>query len=445
MAALAWPLVATQFAQMAVMTTDVVMLGRLGDKALASAAIGNAFFYCAWLIGFGPVAALAPLIAQAEGAGLSSTGKVRRIARMGLWSILLISPPLMALLLFAGPILALLGQDPVVARGAGRLVSLFAIGLPFTLIFQALRNVSSAMGRPKPALYVMGATILFNAFMDWMLIFGNLGVPPLGLTGAGLATSSSFIFSAIAMAIVMRLSPRLRRIRPLRRFIRFDRGIIAEILRLGLPIGLTMMFEGMIFNTMTLVMGTLGSGPLAAHQIAMNFSSITFMAPLGVGMAGTIRVGLAAGAEDFAGVRRAGYAAATIGLGFISLCAVVMATLGRQIAALYIAGGRPEDLVVLSMAAQFLKVAAAFQVFDALQVIASLALRGLKDARAPMIIAGASYWAVGAPTCLFLAFPLHLGGMGIWYGLAFGLFVAAMALSSRFLILSRGPRSLRIC
>jgi MATE family multidrug resistance protein len=318
------------------------------------------------------------------------------------------------------------------------LVGLFALGLPFSLGFQALRNVSSALGRPRPALYVMGATIVFNGVMDYVLIFGRFGAPRLGLLGAGLATSSSYVFSALAMALVMRLSRRLRRVRPLRRFWRFDRRTYGEILRLGMPIGLTMMFEGMIFNAMTIVMGTFGAAALAAHQIAMNVASITFMGPLGVGMAGTIRVGLAAGADDFAGVRRAGYAAATLGLGFIAVCAVAMAAFGRQIAGLYVSGGGLEDLKVVALAASFLRVAAAFQLFDALQVVSATALRGLKDARAPMVIAGASYWLAGAPACLILGFALHLGGLGIWYGLAFGLCVAGVSLAARFVILSRG-------
>lgn len=442
LAGLAWPLATTQLAQMAVTTTDILMLGRLGKDALASAALGSTIFYFAWMIGFGPVAALSPMIAQARGRTLAYHGEVRRISRMGLWALILLAPGLCLTLLCAGPILLALRQDPRLAAGAARLVGLFAIGLPFSLVFQALRSIATALGRPRPALVVMTATIAFNALADYALIFGNLGCPRLGLAGAGLATSSSYVFSAAAMALVFRGHPELRRVRMLRRFGRPRWGVLLEIARLGLPIGLTMMFEMMIFNTMTLVTGVLGATPLAAHQIALNVASITFMVPLGVGMAATVRVGAAAGAGDRKGVRRAGYGAMILALGFISVCGVAMALFGREIAGLYLrSGSDPAGERVRDLAGTLLLVAAAFQVFDAVQVVAAMCLRGLKDARAPMLIAGASYWLAGAPVCLLLAFPAGLGVLGIWIGLAVGLAVAAVSLLARFARLSGEPRA----
>jgi MATE family multidrug resistance protein len=434
---LAWPLAVTQLSQMAVMTTDVIMLGRLGKGALASAAIGNTVFYFTWLIGIGPVSALAPMIAQAIGAGRNADAEVRRIVRMGLWSILLLAPPLMLILLFGKDILIAAHQEPTLATGAGKFVAMLAIGLPFSLTYQGLRNISTALGRPQAALWVMGATIVFNGCGDYALIFGHFGAPRLGLVGAGVSTSSSFIFSALAMAVVMGLTPSLRRRRFLRRFHRPDFDKLRETFRLGLPIGVTMLFEAMMFNVMTLVMGAFGASALAAHQVALNFASITFMVPLGVAMAATVRVGLAAGAEDWAGVRRAGYTAMGVACLFVSVCGLVMATCGRTIAGLYFSSGSAEDLAVIALAAMFLKVAGAFQVFDALQVVAALSLRGMKDARMPMVLAGASYWLAGAPVSFILAFGLHMGGLGIWLGLAFGLGVAAVSMVLRFRWLSR--------
>jgi MATE family multidrug resistance protein len=437
LAKLALPLAVTQFAQMAVMTTDVVMLGRLGKSALASAAIGNTVFYFAWLVGAGPVSALAPMIAQALGARAQAVSEVRRIARMGLWAILLLSAPLMTVLLFAQPILTALHQDPALAAGAGTLVSMLAIGLPFSLGYQALRNISTALGHPRPALWVMAATIGFNALGDYTLIFGHFGAPKLGILGAGLATSSSYIFSALSMAAIVRLTPDLHRYRILHRFGRTSWRKLAEVFRLGMPIGLTMMAEAMMFNSMTLVMGTFGATALAAHQIALNVASITFMEPLGIGMAATVRVGLAAGAEDYVGVRRAGYTAMAVACVFIGGCGLAMALFGPDIAGLYFAGRSATDLQVIGVAATFLKVAAAFQVFDALQVVGAMSLRGMKDARAPMILAGASYWLGGAPMCLWLGLGLHMGGFGVWLGLAFGLGLAATFMVARFIYLSR--------
>jgi MATE family multidrug resistance protein len=193
----------------------------------------------------------------------------------------------------------------------------------------------------------------------------------------------------------------------------------------------------MLFNVMTLVMGTFGVASLAAHQIAMNVASITFMVPLGLGMAATVRVGLAAGAGDEHGARRAGFTAMAMGVGFIVLCAVALVLWGGPIASLYVGGRTAQDMAVIAMTALFLKVAAAFQVVDALQVVAAQSLRGLKDAHAPMFIAGGSYWLVGAPACLLFAFPFGLQGFGIWIGLAIGLAAAAAALFTRFALLTR--------
>ena len=434
---LALPMAATQFAQMAVLTTDIVMLGRLGKGALAAAAIGNAVFYFAWMIGMGPMSALAPMIAQALGARVNAVGEVRRIVRMGVWTILMLAAPLMTFLLFGRTILIALRQDPVLATDAGRFVAVLAIGLPFSLGYQGLRNVTTALGRPHPALWVMGATIGFNLIGDYTLIFGHFGAPKLGIVGAGLATSLSFMFSAAAMGLVIRLTPSLHRYRVLRRFHRPAWRKLIEIFRLGMPIGVTILFEAMLFNAMTLVMGTFGAVSLAEHQIALNVASITFMAPLGIGMAATIRVGLATGAEDYAGVRRAGYTAMAVACLIIGVCGVVMALFGADIVGLYFAGRTADDLLVIALAAALLKAAAAFQIFDALQVVNAMSLRGMKDARAPMILAGASYWLAGAPMCILLGVGLHMGALGVWIGLAFGLAVAAASMGLRFWRLSR--------
>ncbi len=434
---LALPLAATQFAQMAVTTTDIVMLGRLGKGALAAAAIGNTVFYFAWMIGMGPMYALAPMIAQALGAKGNAAAEIRRIVRMGVWAILSLAAPLMSILLFGKDILIFLHQDPALTRDAGKFVSVLAIGLPFSLGYQGLRNVATALGKPHPALWVMGATIGINLIGDYMLIFGHFGAPKLGIVGAGVATSLSFMFSAAAMGLVIRFTPSLHRYRVLKRFHRPAWRKFVEVFRLGLPIGVTILFESTLFASMTLVMGTFGAISLAAHQIALNVASIVFMAPLGVGMAAAIRVGLATGAEDFAGVRRAGYTAMALGCLITGACGIVMASFGGHIAGLYFAGRAASDLSVIALAALLLKAASAFQLFDALQVVSAMSLRGLKDARAPMILAGASYWLAGAPMCVFLGIGLRMGPLGVWLGLAFGLGVAALFMGLRFWRLSR--------
>lgn len=440
--ALLWlsgPLIFTQLAQMAILATDVVLLGRLSSHALAAAAIGNTVYYFCWLMGGGPTAAVAPMIAQMLGRNPEDIDGPRAVTRMGLWVAIVLPLPLIPILLSAGWILSHLGQDPALARDAGKFTAMLCFGLPFTFGFQVLRNFATALERPRASLYVMLAAIVFNFVLAWALIFGHLGLPKLGIVGAGIATSSSAVFSFLAMVVILWLDPILRRVRVFEGFRTPDWGQFQELFRLGVPIGLTMLFEAMLFNAMTLVAGTFGAATLAAHQVALNFASVTFMVPLGIAMAATVRVGLFAGAGDTVGTRRAGFVAMVAGGGVVLLFGVLMAFGGHWIAGLYIAGRAEEDLRIIALAALFLKVAAAFQLFDALQVVGALSLRGLKDARWPMILAGGSYWLAGAPVCILLGVTLGMGGLGIWIGLAFGLAVAALAMCLRFHLLTRRP------
>lgn len=442
-AVLAGPLILTQLAQMAVMTTDVILLGRYSRTALAAAAIGNTLFYFAWLMGGGPALAVAPIIAQLLGHSPNDRAGVRGAVRMGLWAVLITSLPMVVFLWQAKAILIACHQDPVLADNAGKFVRLVSLELPFTLSFTLLRGFTTAVYKPRAGLWVMVATIAFNAIAGWTLIFGHFGAPRLGIVGSGMATAMSGVFSFLALVFVVQRDGDMRAYRLFRRFHRPVTDKLKEVFRLGVPMGLALIFEAMLFNVMTLVMGSFGVTSLAAHQIALNFASITFMVPLGLGMAGTVRVGLAAGAGDLHAARRSGFTAMAMGVGFILLCGVAMAVFGGPIASLYVGGRAAQDLAVIAMAALFLKVAAAFQVFDALQVVCAQSLRGLKDARAPMFIAGGSYWLAGAPACLLLAFPLGMKGFGVWIGLAIGLAVAAAALFARFALLTRDGRVAR--
>jgi len=433
---LAWPLVVTQLAQMAIMTTDVIMLGRLGKEAMAGAALGNTVFFFTWLLGLGPTAAISPMIAHILGASPNNRAGVRAVARMGLWSVLLLSLPLAGFLLFTKNVLLFFAQEPALAAAAGRFVLPLCLGLPCSLGYQVLRNYATALGKPNASLWVMGATVAFNALGDYALIFGHFGLPRLELFGSGVSSACSYTFSFLAMTAIVFVMPTLRKYRIFRRFARPDWGKFAELFRLGMPIGLTMIFEASLFNMATLLMGTFGTASVAAHMIALNLASITFMVPLGVAMAATVRVGLAAGAGDLAGVRRAGSSALAVSTGFMSVSALVILLFRHQIAELYIAHA-DANADALALAAVFLQVAAAFQIFDGIQVTAALSLRGLKDAHMPMWIAGASYWLAGFPVCYGLGFGLGLKGLGVWIGLAFALFVAAISMCLRFYHLAR--------
>lgn len=432
------PLVLTQLAQMAIGTTDLILLGRYSRSALAAVAIGNTVYWFAWLLGGGPASAVSPMIAHILGERAGNRGGVRASLRMGLWAVGIVSIVVMPILWSARPILLLLHQQPDLAKGAGQFVSLLSVGLPFSLATMVLGGFATSLGHPRAGLWVSLATIIFNALAGWTLIFGHFGAPRLGIVGSGLATSASSVFGFIAMLAIIHGNRDLRGYRMFRRFARPVHVKLSEVFRLGLPIGVTTLFEAMLFMAMTLLMGTFGAAALAANQIAMNCASITFMVPLGIGMASTVRVGLAMGGGDLAAARRAGLVALVMGGLFMTLSGVLMALFGASIAGLYLGNGARDDAAVTAMASRFLVFAAAFQLFDGLQVVGARVLRGLKDASMPMILAGASYWLVGAPVCVFLAVGLNLKGDGIWIGFVICLGVAAAAMVTRFLRLTRG-------
>jgi multidrug resistance protein, MATE family len=436
LAKLSGPVILTQVAMMAIMTTDIIMLGRVGVTAIASAAEGNIVFFSTWLFGYGPVCAVAPIVAHILGARPGDRGNVRSAVRMGFWAVLIIAPFQMAILFLTKPILIAFGQNAVLASGAGIFTSALAFGLPFSLGYQVLRNFATAQKRPRAAMIVMVITIFYNATADYALIFGHFGAPRLGILGAGIASASSYIFSFFAMLVVVNATPTLRQYRIFRRFFRPRWDHLKEIFHLGMPMGLTMLFEGTLFNASVLLQGAFGTASVAAHQMSLNPPSITFMVPLGIGTAATVRVGHAVGAGDREGMRRAGYAAMLLAVVFMSVCSLVLFIFPHTIAGLYIDANVAQNATAIALATVFLRVAAAFQIFDGLQVVAALSLRGLKDARMPMILAGASYWLAGFPACLFFGFVLGMKGFGIWLGLAFGLLVAAVAMCWRFYYLA---------
>ena len=433
---LSGPLIATQLAQMAIGTTDTLMLARFSNEALAGAVLGNTMFYFCWLLGSGPSAAVSPMIAHILGANPQDRDHARIVVRMGFWSVLMVSLPLLALLFCAEPILLLLGQSHQLAHAASLFVVPLSLGLPFSLGFQVLRNYSTALSKPNASLIVMAFAVVFNVGFDYALIFGHFGFPRLGLMGSGIASACSFACSFALMLAVVRLTPKLHQVRIFRDFGKPDWSKLREVYVLGLPIGLTMMFEATLFFSSNFFMGHFGLEYLAAHTISMNIPSVTFMVPLGIAMAATVRVGLAAGAGDSEAVRRAGYAAILVATAFMTVTSAILAIWPFEIASLYLPPSAA-NMRSLLLAVTFIRVAAVFQIVDGIQVTAALSLRGLKDARAPMWIAAASYWLAGFPACMLFAFGFGLKGLGIWYGLAFGLLIAAVLMVWRFWWLSR--------
>ena len=431
------PLAATQLAQMAVMTTDTIMIGRLGALPLAAGAIGFTLYVFGWFVASGPVWAVSPIIAQALGRDPNDTATPRQALRMSFWGALLMCVPVFGLYLGAPHVMRLLHQDEKVIALAAPYVLALAPSVVFALWYMALRNFLSALGRTRAALIIGCALVIINAVLDYGFIYGHLGFPRLGVIGAGVATSLSSATSFVALLVYVLVSPAYRRFeltkslwRP-----RFDK--LRELFRVGLPISITMGFEITLFQAGTFLNGMIGTAEIAANQIALNVASITFMVPLGIAMAGTVRVGRAAGALDFGGVRRAAATAVALGAGFMALAGGAIILFRSQISALYIDANDPANARVVALAYSFLALAALFQVFDAIQVTAAHALRGLKDTRVPAYLAGFSYWLIGLPAAIACAFWLHLGGIGIWIGYVVGLAAAASAMLARLYLLTR--------
>lgn len=423
------PLIGAQLAQTALNVTNTLVLGRLGPDELAASVLGWQLFFVVWMFGSGFGFAVMPLVANALGAGDRSG--VGRFVRMGLWVCLGYALVMMVPLSQAEAIFLTLGQDPRLARLAADYVAVLQWSLFAQLTLIVLRCFLGALGRPVIAVVAMVGGVIVNAALNPLLVRGGLGLPALGMAGAGLATVISTAAVALGMVLYCARQRDLRPMTVFRGFRRPDAGALREVFRLGWPIGATVVAEVTLFSATSILMGWIGPHELAAHGIALQLSGLTFMIPLGLSAAATIRVGWLYGRDDRRGVVRAATTALVMGIGIACLTALTFLTVPEGLVALYLDLDDPSSAAVLPFAVTFLAVAAAFQIVDAIQALSSGALRGLKDARVPMLIALFSYWAIGLPVGWWLAFRAGVGGIGIWWGLAIGLTVAALLMTAR--------------
>ncbi|HEY8383333.1 MAG TPA: MATE family efflux transporter [Microvirga sp.] len=424
--ALGWPLVLTNVAQNALLTADVILIGRLGPQALAAGALATNLYFACLIFGIGLVSAVSPLIAEELGRRRHSVRDVRRTVRQGLWAAIAFAVPIWLVSWQGESILLALGQEPALAAAAGSYIrSLQWSLLPF-LFYLVLRSFLAAMERPRWALVAGLLALPVNVGAAWPLMFGwgDL-IAPMGLVGAGIATTLSSTFLFLFLVGVVSLDRRFRRYHLFGRFWRADWPRFRTLWRIGLPIGLTLAFEVTIFNAAAFLMGRLGGDELAAHAIALQIASFCFMVPFGLGQAVTVRVGRAYGAGDPDGVTRAGWTTFVLGMGFAVLTALLMLFAPELLVSAFIDLSKPESARVLEFAVGFLLLAAIFQLGDAAQAIGSGMLRGLQDTRVPMIYAAIGYWGIGLPFGALLAFQTPLRGTGIWIGLATALTVVA--------------------
>ncbi len=431
------PIAGASLGNILLSVVDTILVGRAGETALAAIGLGNAVFFAITVLGLGAMLGLDPLIAQAIGAG--EERRARALMWQGVWSACGLTLPLVALVVACAALLGFTGQDPETLPPTraflfGRLPSI----LPF-LVFAALRSYLQGRGATRAMVFAVLAANLVNAPLCALLVFGDaalvrvglppLGVPALGLLGAGLASSVATFVQLLVVGLALRRMPTppgpgsVRRLEP---------AIAWHVLALGAPIGLQMLAEVGIFALASVVMGQLGRTSLAAHQVALQLASTTFMVPLGIGSAASVRVGQAIGRGDAEGTRRAGLVAIGAGAAFMLLCALLFVAAGEPLARVFAVDAR-----VVRAAVPLVAIAAFFQLSDGVQAVASGALRGAGDVRWPLLSNLVGHYVIGLPTSLVLAFGLGWGAPGLWWGLSAGLTGVAAALLARFVVLTR--------
>ena len=426
---LALPVVAVQLGLMFMGVVDTMMLGRVSAGALAAGALGDAVSFTLLVGAMGVLMAIDPLVSQAHGA--EDREAVAAHLERGLVLALALAVPLMLFFWNVRPFLSRLGEPPALVLGSTAFIRGSVSGVIPFLLSIVLRQTLQGMGIVRPAVVAMLVGNLVNAAGDYVLIFGHFGMPALGVAGSAYATSIGrwIMLATLLVSARKALGPYFRG---------FTRHAFAwrahgTHLKLGMPIGIHYSLELSIFTAVALLMGRLGVQELAGHQITLNLSAISFMVPTGVAAAASTRVGNAIGRGDMPGARRAAAVSLGLGAGVMGLFGLLFALAPRFLARLYSA-----DPGVLAMAAALIPIAAAFQVFDGIQVVGAGVLRGSADTRTPALVALVGYWVLGLPLGALLAFRLGLGPRGLWWGLTLGIVIVAVLLLARIARRFRG-------
>jgi multidrug resistance protein, MATE family len=433
-AKLAVPIALTQLGQIAMMTTDLALIGRLGDGAVAAVSLAHLILFSGFVLGMGPISAVAPLAAQAFGA--RKPRMVRRALRVGLWAAILLGVPINVAQLWGEDILIAAGQAPETAALAAR----YLAGLAWSMVpawgFIAIRNFMGAVNRPEPGLWVTLVAIPLNGILAYALIHGLFGLPRLDLLGAGLATTLVNIAMCAAAIWICYAAPPFRKFRVLGRFWRLDWKLLAQLFMIGAPISGSMLLEWGLFSSAALLVGWLGTNALAAHQIALQIATIIFMVPFGISLAATVRVGHAVGRGDAMATRSAGLSALALGAVFNAAATVIVVVFRDAIPLVFLGSGTAGYAETARLAGSLLLIGATFFINDGMQGIAAGALRGLNDTAVPLVFAGVSFWLVGFTCAYWLAFHTELGVFGVWIGFSLSVATYASLLIWRFHVLT---------
>jgi MATE family multidrug resistance protein len=448
--ALAWPLILANVTQQAIQATDVLLVGRLGATQLAASTLALNLTWTFSIFLLGLITASSPMMATALGQRFNAVRDVRRTFRAGLWIIAIVMPPYWLLMWHVGALMLAFGQSPeLAALGQSFLRAYMWLVAPW-LVFQLLRNFVAALERPRVVLWLSIAGIMLNALISWSLIFGHFGLPALGLVGSGIGSTITWLILCTALVVVVSTDRKFRRFHLFGHWWRMDGQRILAMVRLGWPIAATMSLEIGVFALAAYFMGWIGAPAVAAHAVALQLAALTFMVPLGLGQAATVRVGggggrpgrggshrpRGPGRKDEDGISRAGWTSWIIGVGFMGAMALVMWAFPRDLVTLFLKD-TARNALVIGLAVSFLKVAAAFQLVDGAQVIGAGMLRGLHDTRWPLVFAIVGYWVVGLGIGWWLAFGADWKGVGIWIGLATGLASVAVLMLIRWILRDR--------
>ena len=431
--ALSGPLALTNLAQVVMGTTDVMMMGWLGPDTLAAGALGANLYFVALIFGLGLLNAASPMMAREIGRDPNAVSGVHATVKAGLWSATALALPFWALLWWAEPLLIAMGQDAALSAEAAIYVHVLQWALLPSWCFVVLRSFISALERPGWSLMISFAAVLCNAAANWCLMLGHCGCEAMGIAGSGAATLLSSTLMLLAMCLVVSMAAPFRRFHLIAGMFRPDWLRLKAFWRLGLPMAATLSFEVTMFNAAVFLMGLIGPDALAAHAIVIQVASLTFMVPLGIGQATSVRVGRAFGARDMAAINRAGWTGFWLAVAFMSLMSLTMILVPRFLISAFLDTSDPGNASVVDLAVRLFVLAALFQIADGSQAVGSGMLRGLHDARMPMLFALTGYWGIGLPLGVLLAFPLGLGGIGIWIGLAVGLAVVAALMIWRWM------------
>ena len=437
--ALGIPLIGAQLAQLGINTTDVMIVGQLGAEQLAAMVLSAQFLFTILIFGSGFSIAVVPLVAQAYGKG--DAASVRRALRMGLWVVTaywLVAQPAF---FYSEEILLAAGQKPDVAKLASGYIDIGHFALLPGLLYNVIRALVSAIGRAGVILKVTVAMLVMNAVLAYSLVLGHFGMPAMGLHGAAIVSVAVQTAGFLFIVGYVQAHQDMRRYEIFVRFWRPDWHALWDVVRLGFPISVTVLAEVSLFTAASLLMGQIGTIELAAHGIALQWASIASMIPLGLSQAAKVRVGVAHGQGDHLGLKRAAIVVVIVSC-CIAVCgSILFATAPAWLGSWFLDIQSSDAPKVLAYAAPLIVVAGLFQLVDGLQSIASGLLRGLKDARVPMIMALIAYWPIGFFLAWLLAFPLGFGGIGIWFGFLLGLASAAAMLCARFYILVRSEKA----